>query len=410
MFAERLARWLSRASGNKKINSPESPPVVLATDVGLERAENQDRVVAIRVNTPSASIKPFVVIALADGMGGMVDGATCACTALSNFLYALIRYRNEPPHERLNLATRAANEAVFSFAEGRGGSTLSAILISTEHLPLVVNVGDSRIYSYRETPDKKLKRLTVDDSLEEVVGGSGKELIQFIGMGDGIVPHINSLDSLDENICITSDGVHFIDQTAFYEILIHANDLTQAAERISEFVRWCGAHDNATIALLNVSKIKESLSFSGEIGVELWDPNGDLHIMWMKNYPNPANYFEQSIVDDIKKPEQSDELKNDREVSKSNEGSIVNEDLPSNERDNEGDKEILKKFISEREKQIDIFESVNDNSEENNIKKTIATTKKKQAGSLKRSRLRKKKNNEKDNVAIIRVIGGSNED
>lgn len=53
MFTERLARWLARSSAKSGINRPEDLNAVLSTDIGLVRAENQDLIAAIRVNTPS---------------------------------------------------------------------------------------------------------------------------------------------------------------------------------------------------------------------------------------------------------------------------------------------------------------------------------------------------------------------
>lgn len=297
MFAERLANWLSKPVAKEGINQPDNLDVVLRTDIGLKRKENQDRVVAMRVNTPFSTGRPFFVIALADGMGGMTDGAQCASLTLSTFLYSLIRYRSYPPEERLKQSALDANQAVYGFAKGKGGSTLSAILIEVGSPPCTVNIGDSRIYSFKRNVKNSVVRLSVDDSLEEVFGGDDRSLLQFSGMGEGIKPHTQYLGKDGEIYCLTSDGIHFIDESVFDDIIFHSDELKQAAFRLGEYVKWCGAHDNASLALVNCSDIESSLEKHHDIGVEVWDAFSQLHILWMKNDPNSAGYFEQNTLD-----------------------------------------------------------------------------------------------------------------
>lgn len=298
MFIERLTRWLARSSAAQGINKPEELSVILSSDVGLVRKENQDLIVAMRVNTPSSINKPFFVMALLDGMGGMLDGKQCAAIALSTFFYSLIRSRGDKLESRLINATLEANEAVYSYAKGRGGSTLSAIIIEDGALPVTVNVGDSRIYNFID--NGQLVAMSTDDSLE-ALGGSGRGLLQFIGMGESIRPHIKTLTSHEQNVLLSSDGTHFISHAAFEEILKSSTNFHVSAKRVSEYVRWCGAHDNASLGIVDCNDVKMNLSQHKDIGVELWDPHGCLHIMWMKNYPAAQNYFLQSLVDEPEK-------------------------------------------------------------------------------------------------------------
>ncbi|CHN97658.1 hypothetical protein GXS59_001368 [Salmonella enterica] len=295
MFTERLARWLARSSAKSGINRPEDLNAVLSTDIGLVRAENQDLIAAIRVNTPSNVGNPFFAMALLDGMGGMQDGKQCATIALSTLFYSLIKFRSDPPESRLLKATLEANSVVYDYAKGHGGSTLSAVIIENGSAPVIVNVGDSRIYSF--SLDCGLTAISSDDSLE-ALGGRGRGLLQFIGMGESIKPHINILDKNHKNIILTSDGTHFISHSAFEELLSHSSDFSTSAQRIAQYVQWCGAKDNASFGIINCNDIENSLNSHKDIGVELWNPHGNLHIMWMKNYPAAQNYFSQNIVDD----------------------------------------------------------------------------------------------------------------
>lgn len=294
MLNDRLVRWLSRPTKERGINTVTGMPVTLHTDVGLVRNENQDRVAVMRATTTSA--KPFVVIALVDGMGGMTNGAECATRTLSAFFNALIRFRQKLPQERLELAANIANMTVYEFSKGRGGATLSALFVDNNQA-LILNVGDSRIYATTvEDNVAKVIRLTVDDSLEEAVGGHGKELLQFIGMGDGLVPHVSVVPQTAKRILITSDGIHFIRHESLCDVLLNTQGSTQVAEQLGALAMWRGAPDNASLAITTLPKLTQSLSVSEETGIEIWDPFSALHVMWLQqeqadipNSPKPPN-------------------------------------------------------------------------------------------------------------------------
>lgn len=283
MLNNRLIRWFSRPAAISGVNSLLGIPISLGSHVGLIREENQDRVAAMRVHTTSASSQSFTVIALADGMGGMKDGAQCASRTLAAFFNALIRFRQETSMDRLKFAADAANLAVNEFSNGGGGATLSALLIGADQC-LTLNVGDSRIYATVQDNEKeKVVRLTVDDSLEEAVGGHGKDLLQFIGMGEGLISHISEVPRDADRILITSDGVHFIRHETLCDVLIQAQGERQVAEQLITLAKWRGAPDNASLAITSLAKLSSSNLVAEETGVELWDPFGALHIMWVKH-------------------------------------------------------------------------------------------------------------------------------
>ncbi|MEJ3963750.1 hypothetical protein [Citrobacter braakii] len=373
MFTERLASWLARSSVKRGINQPEGLNAVLSSDIGLVRNENQDLIAAIRVNTPSNVGKPFFAMALLDGMGGMQEGKQCAIIALSTFFYSLIKYRTELLESRLNKATLEANLAVYKYANGNGGATLSAIIIDSESQPVIVNVGDSRIYSF--SIDKGLNAISKDDSLE-ALGGRGKGLLQFIGMGDSLKPHVSALNGGEENILLTSDGTHFISQNAFEEILNNSANFMMSAQRISEYVRWCGARDNASLGLINYNDIIKNLNSHHEIGVELWDPHGNLHIMWMKNYPAEQNYFAQNIVDE-----------NERQPQISPPQSLAENKNITNIENNDSD-------LPTEKSQGDLFLSQDDNNTPPQPKKNIKNRK---------PRLKKKSINKNDDDSSVKI-------
>ena len=276
MLNDRLTKWLSRKQPDRSVGNTIRRSITLSTDVGLIREQNQDRVACMRFCSRLNDVAPFVVIALSDGMGGMKDGAECASRTVAGFFDSIVRNRHLDEVSRISLAAEEANESVYRFAGGYGGATLSAVLVS-ELGAFIVNVGDSRIYAEVQASGVQLRRLTIDDSLAEIVGGNGRDLLQFIGMGEGL--RVKAREVLDEasKVLITSDGVHFVDQNTLGTILYKAPELSVAANRINSLVRWCGAPDNASLAVFSLLGLKEQLFDEREPGIEFWDPFGDFY-------------------------------------------------------------------------------------------------------------------------------------
>lgn len=82
LFQDKIAAWLSRTGPDRSLNQCFDLPIVLGTDVGLQRSENQDRVGALRIGSKTTGGRPLIAIAVVDGMGGMRDGGACATLAL----------------------------------------------------------------------------------------------------------------------------------------------------------------------------------------------------------------------------------------------------------------------------------------------------------------------------------------
>jgi PPM family protein phosphatase len=284
-FQEKIAAWLSRACPDRSLNQCFDLPIVLATDIGLQRSENQDRVAALRIGAKASGGRPLIAIAVADGMGGMREGGKCATMALSSFFYALTLYRGHDLQRRANAAISYANDEVFKFAAGKGGATLSSVLLDHDLRPFIVNLGDSRVYAFGG--GTKVERLTRDDSLAEAVGGHGRELLQFVGMGEGMQPHVQPVASSIHNLAITTDGIHFVEASTLENILSHTVELKSASERLAALARWCGGPDNASSAMVGLQSLLEEIRRGSNEGIELWDSSGSLTPIWIKeDVPN----------------------------------------------------------------------------------------------------------------------------
>jgi serine/threonine protein phosphatase PrpC len=269
-----IADWISTTVLHRSQQLIFDQKAVIATDLGVIRSENQDRVAVLHVPTGK---RPFVCFALSDGMGGMKDGGECATSALAAFFESLIDNSGMDGQRKLHLATRAANDAVFQVWQGKGGATLSAILIETDQSVHIANVGDSRVYALAGD-SKTVRRVTVDDNLKEAFGGTDHGLVQFIGIGKSLLPKIEQLPPTVSTLVITSDGAHYFDQHTFDRLLVNAAEPLRVAERLLALARWLGGPDNASVAAFKVSDVLNSLRTPRSKLPTIWSGVSQLHL------------------------------------------------------------------------------------------------------------------------------------
>lgn len=250
MLEERIRIWLQRQTLARNTNYLVPFSALISTDIGASRSENQDRAIATVLPSDHLAFPGAGVFILCDGMGGMRDGGICASIAIAAFATSMLQTYAQSAERALTDAAIAANEAVYRFGEGRGGTTLSVLFVTRDNKLFLLNVGDSRIYAFGN--GRGVERLTTDDTLAEAVGGTGRELIQFVGMGEGMQPHVRMSNSTHKRIAITSDGVHYINPEAFAAIAEHAPSIRTFAERVSAAARWCGSPDNATLMAIEI--------------------------------------------------------------------------------------------------------------------------------------------------------------
>lgn len=324
MLKEKINDWLCRTIPSRSSGGTAKDSIVLHTDIGLVRLENQDRVACMKIKASAPGEPSAIVIALSDGMGGMRDGAKCASLAIASFFSSLLENLPASPTHRLSIAAAQANEDVHNFSNGHGGATLSAILITSDLECTTLNIGDSRIYADYEDNTTSLERLTIDDSLAEAVGGTNRDLIQYIGMGYGLKAHAKRMYTKPKQIILTSDGVHFINERTFFDLVRNSNDINQLASRLLTVVRWSGAPDNASLAIISVENLRNIFLEASHCTFELWDAFSELHFAELEAPKQKSTNVE------IKEPQKytatrtslKTELKNNK-VTKSEKSDLV---------------------------------------------------------------------------------------
>lgn len=247
--------------------------LAIGTTIGSVRTTNEDRVAVIRTKQDVPN-SPWYLFAVCDGMGGMKDGEDAAVNALSIFLATALSSRQGPTKENLLQSIDAANKALFDELKAQGGATLSACIWDHKHL-LIANVGDSRVWLKRV--DKELEQVTQDDNLAGQLKKQGisvpsdvrNELLQFVGMGNEVQPHVFEIDAkAGDTVIITSDGIHRIHADTLNRVVASASSPAQLAERLLALSIWNGGEDNASVIVCRLPK-----AGAFQVGnADLWTP------------------------------------------------------------------------------------------------------------------------------------------
>lgn len=146
-------------------------------DPGIRRKHkpNEDTILITHGVMPSASPplpkNPFVLLAVADGIGGLGHGqeaSQLAARSLVEYLSGSLCSKPRPSEELLLLlraSVQYANRVVYEYNQQQAtamGTTMTAALVS-ETTAYIAHVGDSRLYLYREPTG--LTQITHDHSV-----------------------------------------------------------------------------------------------------------------------------------------------------------------------------------------------------------------------------------------------------
>ncbi len=229
-----------------------------ASHVGRVRTVNEDRL-----------LESVALFAVADGMGGHAGGEVAAGLAIEVLQR---RFAADPTARGLMEAVRAANRVVFdrsledSEVRGMGTTLAAAALVPTEDGDrlVVVNVGDSRVYRYR---DGQLEQMTTDHSVAEELVARG-ELSEaeaavhpqrhILTRALGVAPEVD-VDAWElapaegERFLLCSDGLtNEVGQGQIATVLAEVPDPQAVADRLVAMANQHGGSDNVTVVVVDV--------------------------------------------------------------------------------------------------------------------------------------------------------------
>lgn len=222
-----------------------------------------------------AAKSKFQMYAVFDGMGGECYGDEAALISTQVAEYYRKRLEGKDitdVNKYLRMYFSDANEKICQMMDEKkveASGTTAAVVWLYKNLFYGANVGDSRIYLFR---DNKLQQLSMDHtekaSLEKLQLGSSQDrsdswrelgLTQYLGIRTEemlIEPHYFKLQPKNKDILLLcSDGLtESIDDEAICQILIASKSIEMAKERLLEQTIEAKGKDNTTMMLLEVKK------------------------------------------------------------------------------------------------------------------------------------------------------------
>lgn len=247
--------------------------VALRTDAGA-RDGNEDSILSMRLANGS------LVVAVADGMGGLELGDVASRTALEALRNEMTRGAS------LADAVRKANEAVHERAAGRPMGTTLVAAHAVGHRVTVANVGDSR--AYRLTP-LGIRRVSIDHTHAEearraggggpdgaVTGRWGAALTRSLGGRREVEVDIFGPIEMDdgESLLLCSDGVHGALSDSRIESWGQSlDDPDRAVGRLIDLALSSGSEDNVSAVLLHrPSRTTPDAHPAARRSGSAWDP------------------------------------------------------------------------------------------------------------------------------------------
>ena len=250
----------------------------MLTDVGRTRKIDEDSILAadlsFGVNSESSK---FLLLAVADGMGGHAKGEEASKIALNAISRSVIPdlLNDTPFTELLEKGIQNANQDILDYTakhpESSGMGTTSVCAIVKGNEVNLANVGDSRAYVIS---DDEIRRVTKDHSYVQSLVDAGKITEEesrehpqknVIERAVGIDTSIEAdtmrltLDS-DESLLLCCDGViaHLPDDD-IHKIIRDSSDPQTACQKIVDMANERGGSDNISLIILSSesSDIKE---------------------------------------------------------------------------------------------------------------------------------------------------------
>lgn len=234
------------------------------TDTGRTRNANQDYVFC-RESAVGSFPNLFIV---ADGMGGHNAGDTASRMCVEEVVSQIEKSTKVTPIGIFEQAVASANEKVFeaSFSDkslnGMGTTIVASVVLGDT--AYIVNVGDSRLYVYKDT----LRQVTVDHSLVEEMVQSGKLhkedmrthpnkniITRALGTNREVKADCFEIEVNEGDVLLLcSDGLSNMLEDEKIEDIIRKNkdDMKMTGEQLVKEANDAGGKDNISVVLIQI--------------------------------------------------------------------------------------------------------------------------------------------------------------
>jgi serine/threonine protein phosphatase PrpC len=233
------------------------------TDVGLKRDINQDSILVDN---------KFALFIVADGMGGHRGGEVASAMAVET-MQSIFEERIESgqpfsPREILISSYREASRRIFTKAhkenpELMGMGTTMVACFAFENKMYVANVGDSRVYLYK---DSDLWQITEDHSLinEQIragiidpdnpeEGAARNVITRSVGFEDDVIVDVFERDLIPgETYLLCSDGLSGLVSNESISEICRLQTPQAIVEKSIDIAKKCGGDDNISVIVVKV--------------------------------------------------------------------------------------------------------------------------------------------------------------
>ena len=257
------------------------------TDIGRHRKKNEDCFLINDFIANSGNkhilVEGDFITAVADGVGGYNAGEIASHLALEQLSGKYNELAKDSSISAINNLTRFSEDILSDtildahhnilaygsrYPEARGLCATIAGILCVENKITVFHVGDSRVYRFR---DGRLKRLTRDHSLVQVLFDSGKItreamlnhsqkhiILQSVGgKNESINAEIQCLRSgfeAGDIFIICTDGLTDMVKDEVIEEILACEDTSTAVKELIVKANEKGGHDNVTIVAVSNNK------------------------------------------------------------------------------------------------------------------------------------------------------------
>jgi protein phosphatase len=233
-------------------------------DIGLKKPNNEDMILLNdEMFRDGSRQKEFdaakrIVIAIADGIGGLDKGEAASEMALSRLKDILENIPDDLSNQELKEVFDVYTQETHNLMSQGMGSTIVGLFVYRDKV-FRFHAGDSRIYLMR---DGGLQRLTIDHSLKES-GGSpdapSNIIINSLGGGSSAFIEFEEVDRpfLKNDIyLLSSDGMHdLVTPDVISDMLIQPQtEEFNSAEKLMALAKENGGDDNISIVTIEIKE------------------------------------------------------------------------------------------------------------------------------------------------------------
>ena len=259
--------WTKDLTINTDANSRK---IGMITDIGKVRKIDEDSILAADLSFGiNSESEKFLLLAVADGMGGAAKGEEASKIALNALTKTIIPelFGALSFTELLENGIKNANQEILDYttknpeSSGMGTTTVCAVVKGNNiHL---ANVGDSRAYVIS---NDEIRRVTKDHSYVQALIDEGQiteeearehpqknVITKAVGIMESVEPDTMKLTlDTDESLLLCCDGViaHLTDED-IHKIICNTNDPQNACQQIVDLANKRGGSDNISLIILS---------------------------------------------------------------------------------------------------------------------------------------------------------------